>query len=78
MPKSKKQASKIDLFPPKVSISKRTDKYNLYLDVQWGEYRDEIKLTKEFASLTERAIEAISASLLKASETTKPYITYGD
>ena len=76
MPKSK-QESKIDLFPPKVSISKRTDKYNLYIDVQWGEFKEELKLTKEFAALTERAIEAISASLLKASETTKPYMTYG-
>lgn len=76
MPRSKKQTSEITLYPPKATISKKTDKYNLYIDVQWGEYRDEIKLTKEFASLPERAIEAISGSLLIASETTKPYISY--
>ena len=74
MPKQKNEKTNITLYPPRVEISKKTDRFNLFITVKWGEFEREIKLTKETAGLFERTIDAINVALLEASETTQPYI----
>ncbi len=76
MPKSKKLVSKpkIVLFPPQVMVSKRSNKYDLFINVRWGDFEQELKFSKETPAVWERAIEGITKSLLEASETTQPYI----
>lgn len=54
-------------------LSPRTDRYKLFIDIQWGEFTRQIELSKEPRAIEERAIEAISEVLLEASETTQPY-----
>lgn len=62
----------IVLFPPKVEISKRTDRFDLCIDVSWGEFSKHIKITKEAGGLADRMVDAINTALLEGSET-KPY-----
>lgn len=62
------------LLPPLITINKLTNKYDLYIDVRWGGYETQLKLTKEAAGLTERALEAVAKALLEASETTNPFL----
>lgn len=74
MPKPKKEKPKVLVFPPKVSVSKQSTRYDLYVDVKWGDFEQTIKLTKEAAGLLERVIDAVNKALLEASETTQPYL----
>lgn len=72
MPKQKTEHK--TLIPPRVSISKLSTRYDLYVDVTWGNYTKQLKLTKEAAGLLERTIEAVSSALLEASEVAEPYL----
>ncbi len=67
---------KVTLYPPKVEVSKKSDKYDLYLDIVWGDFEKEVKLSKETFNLQERTIQVINETFLEASETNKPYIIY--
>jgi hypothetical protein len=72
MPPTKKP--KVTVLPPEISISKKSTKYDLYVDVRWGDFKKELKLTKEAGGLVDRVIDEVSKSLLEALEITQPYI----
>ncbi len=72
----KQSIPSITLFPPKVEISKKTDKYDLVIDVSWGDFEKEIRINKEIYDLQGRTNKLVNEAFLEASETTKPYIIH--
>ena len=69
------QKSKVLLYPPRLSLNKRSDRYNLFIDIKWGTFERQIQVNKEAreAVLEDKIITSINEALLEASETTKPY-----
>jgi hypothetical protein len=63
----KKSSKVIVVFPP--SIKSRSDKYNLYLDIRWGEFNKEVKISKETSYVVEMVLKEINQALLEGSET---------
>ncbi len=61
----------VSIYKPKVFIG-GTNKYDLYLTVEWGLFKKTVKLSKESSQLPERVVDEISNALLEALKT-NPY-----
>lgn len=68
-----KQSSNVVLFPPRIEISPLSNKYDLVLIIRWGEFEQEVKISKETNFSWGMLINQINRVLLDGSES-NPYI----
>lgn len=72
MPQSSK-SKVIVLYPPKITESKLSNKYELVVEFKWGDFSREIKVSKEYPSYTSKFVEELNKVFLEAVET-NPYL----
>lgn len=70
--KKQKSDAKIVLYPPRIFVNEATNKYNLVLDFQWGNFGREITVSREEFGFVSQLIKELNAALLEGSEST-PY-----
>ena len=58
----------IVLFPPRLEVNSLTNKYDLLIDVKWGEFTKQIKVTKEEGGFITKLILELNQALLEVSE----------
>lgn len=74
MKAKKETASKaIVLFPPVLSVNGLSNKYDLIVDVKWGDFSKQIKISREEGAFTNKLIGALNKALLEGSESS-PYL----
>lgn len=59
------------LYKPKISLG-ATNKYDVYLKIEWGVFNKTIKLSRETPRLEERVVAEINSALTEGSES-QPY-----
>jgi len=75
-PKSNKDDKKIAVvvYPPTISITTETDRYNVCFEIRWGNFLKKFTVSRESNHMIWQMLDELNKALLEGSET-NPYIT---
>jgi len=66
-------SSTIVLYPPRIVLDGRSDKYKLIFNVKWGDFTKEVVIDRETPGMYAKLTNEINMALLEGSET-NPYL----